>query len=456
MTSKNKRTTKDTSPQSVYVLSVISVDHSLNYVPEQRTVGVYCSKANACIAAGSVTTDYGTFDDAIESMFTDDRIDNRNDPPDKGIVIQLGSKETGEGDYVRLIIESFPLDAGVDTAATMSEAESKPEKRKAETATASVATKKKAKTETKSSATKKKKPKKESIVVAREIDEAGLMVIMKDVMKRADHKRVLKKIQNLQAEMEAEAAPLRQTDEHIFSPDAQPENLFEKHVGDFWGMYGTRDYMRAHLALADEIHDQIAVKYDVPSAWEVVIWHYQELMRLSSSDNLGIRYRFPFLLLQLDGREDDAFCFIRYWVQLDESGKREKRHKESNQGEWLYGHKVGARFQDIFKICPKANFQYVSLPLLGALACIKTKLIAIHSDERKQKTQLNELLKLIHQRNPTVLPAVINPKPLLSREEPIYLSPGTPEEAYSIVKDANPIWCKTEGALEHLQEFLGA
>ena len=431
-------------PQSVYVLSVISVNHGLNYVPEQCTVGAYSSKTNACIAAGSARSGYGTFDEAIESMFTDDHIDNRNNPPDNGTIIQLGSEETGEGDYVRLIIEKCPLDAGVDTAATMSAAESIPEKRKAETTTSSTSTKKKAKT-----------------AVARGIDEAGLMVIMKDIMKPADHKRVQKKIKVLQTEMEAEAAPLRQTDEHIFGPNVQPENLFETHVGDFWGMFQTRGYMRARLALADYIHDEIAVKYNVSSAWEVVIWHYQELLRLSSSDNLGIRYRFPFLLLRLDRRESDAFQFIRYWIQLDESGKREKQHKDSNEGEWLYGRKkapreVAEKFQDIFKACPKANFQFVCLPLLVALACIKTTCITNVFDSEDQKVQLNKLLKLIHQRNPTVLPAIINPAPLLSREEPTYMSRGTPEEAYGIVKDANPILSKTEGALEYLQDFLSS
>ena len=131
--------------------------------------------------------------------------------------------------------------------------------------------------------------------------------------------------------MESEAAPLRHTKDHIFGANVQPENLFEVHAGDFWSMFETRNCMRAHLALADEIHDEIAVVYDTKAAWEVVVWHYQEMLRLCSGDSLGLRYRFPFLLMQ-PNRDDDAFCFLRYWMQGDENYVRKRElHKNLHQ-----------------------------------------------------------------------------------------------------------------------------
>ena len=100
----------------VYVLSLTSVDHGRNYRPEHEIVGVYSTKAAAAYAAGSVDTEYGTFDSAIESMFEDDHVDNRENPPDSGVLIQIGSEDTGEGDYVELSIEKFPLETATGSS----------------------------------------------------------------------------------------------------------------------------------------------------------------------------------------------------------------------------------------------------------------------------------------------------------------------------------------------------
>ena len=267
-----------------------------------------------------------------------------------------------------------------------------------------------------------------------------------------------KSIQTLVKEMESEAAPLRSTMEHIFGSNVQPENLFEVHAGDFWGMFQTRNYMRSRLALANEIHDKIAVPYDAPPAWEVVLWHYQEMLRLSAGDNLGLRYRFPFLLLHLD-RDDDAFCFIRYWMinEDDEPGPREKMHKTSKEGDWLYGHEKDSRFLDIFKSVSATKLGSVSLPSLVALACIKMRIMATHPIHKAtQGKQLDELIALIQSRNKNMLPALINPTPLLSQQAPDYMSPGTPSECYSIVEDASKIWNQIPGALKRLKNEFGA
>ena len=99
-------------PTHVYVLILEEWNHGWGggHKEDAEVVGVYISKEAAALAAGDIGTSYGTFDEAIEperGTFSDefDYEDNRKDPPDDGILIQLGGKDIGEGDYVRLKIK---------------------------------------------------------------------------------------------------------------------------------------------------------------------------------------------------------------------------------------------------------------------------------------------------------------------------------------------------------------
>ena len=147
---------------------------------------------------------------------------------------------------------------------------------------------------------------------------------------------------------------------------------------------------------------------------------------------------------------------------------------------------------DIFQECPDVNTQYIDLALLVALACIKMRLIAAYKASTKsveqfqssaggemlsavhsvvsenvlgdakftakmqaQQAQLNQLLDLIHQHNPTMLPALVNPGPLNSQPAPDYYSSGSPSECYSILGDSCRVWARIPGALEVLQARFG-
>lgn len=100
----------------VYVLNVESWNHSANYQcpPENITVGIFDSKDAAVAMSGSYdSSGYGTFDEALIEFHNDyeegDAIDNRDSPPDDGILIQVGNEDTGMGDYCRLLISKVPL-----------------------------------------------------------------------------------------------------------------------------------------------------------------------------------------------------------------------------------------------------------------------------------------------------------------------------------------------------------
>ena len=101
-------------PTHVYVLILEEWNHGWGSGQDSKVIGVYISKEAAVLASGDINTSYGTFDKAIEPNRGDfssefDHKDYRSNPPDDGILIQLGGDDIGEGDYIRLKIQKMPL-----------------------------------------------------------------------------------------------------------------------------------------------------------------------------------------------------------------------------------------------------------------------------------------------------------------------------------------------------------
>jgi hypothetical protein len=90
-----------------------SWDHSGNWGrgPDTSTVGASDSKGAAVAAASNYETNYGLFDAAVDDMFGEegDYLDNRENPPDNGVLMQLGSRDSGEGDYERFSIKMVDI-----------------------------------------------------------------------------------------------------------------------------------------------------------------------------------------------------------------------------------------------------------------------------------------------------------------------------------------------------------
>jgi hypothetical protein len=93
-----------------------------------------------------------------------------------------------------------------------------------------------------------------------------------------------------------------------------PQNVFETSVGHFWGIFGTRDYMRARCGLVlalGEIKTREAV--------EAQLEHDLDMLRLCRSDNIGVREDIPHLMLRLD-RDQECYDFIKWWFTCDPDG----------------------------------------------------------------------------------------------------------------------------------------
>jgi tetratricopeptide (TPR) repeat protein len=80
--------------------------------------------------------------------------------------------------------------------------------------------------------------------------------------------------------------------------------FFKREVGHFWGLSGTRPYMRARFGLARCLwrlrrHDE-------------AIAHFSETLRLNPNDNQGVRYMLARYLLEV-GRDSDAVDILNFY-----------------------------------------------------------------------------------------------------------------------------------------------
>ena len=268
-------------------------------------------------------------------------------------------------------------------------------------------------------------------------------------------------------------------------------------VGDYGNHFITDPYLNCRQSLAQYLHNMIVLySYHTRQAWTMVADHHQEILRLDAGDSLGSKSRFPFYLLKLN-RDDDAYGFIRHWCQRS-SGSRilsnaeeiSKCHRESNQGEWLYGvcDDKDCRYLDILEECPNTHWHNVDTGLLMALACIKMRLVAVYESKKKrladynatsgaevsaqikesimgdkdtntklegQRAQLERILDIIQENNPTMLPALLFRGPMMVQDKPKETKPGHPSECYQIILDCCLIWLDIPGTVDILEARLG-
>ncbi|KAK8041453.1 hypothetical protein PG994_014460 [Apiospora phragmitis] len=123
------------------------------------------------------------------------------------------------------------------------------------------------------------------------------------VAHRPRHKQLCKRMSKLRAKLAQEAHAVRHATEDFMTP----ANAFATHVGRFWGILNTRDYMRARFAVADEA--RLAC---TPDGVAEALDHFLDMLRLCRSDNMGVRDHVPALMLRLD-RDQEVYDFVKWW-----------------------------------------------------------------------------------------------------------------------------------------------
>ena len=91
-------------------------------------------------------------------------------------------------------------------------------------------------------------------------------------------------------------------------PEIGRENPFEHHVGHFYSIHETRDYMHARWAVIKELE-----RMETHSSISAAIDHILDCLRLCRGDNMGQREFLPSLYLQVD-RDQDCYDFIKWWT----------------------------------------------------------------------------------------------------------------------------------------------
>ena len=123
------------------------------------------------------------------------------------------------------------------------------------------------------------------------------------VLHRDQHASACKAVKKSESHLKREEQKLRNSPPDFWSP----ANPFETHVGHFWGILFTRDYMRARYALVDALL-KIRTKDAVKSASK----HVRDMLRLCRSDNMGVRDLLPALYLRLD-QDQEAYDFVKWY-----------------------------------------------------------------------------------------------------------------------------------------------
>lgn len=81
--------------------------------------------------------------------------------------------------------------------------------------------------------------------------------------------------------------------------------MFAREAGRFWGIVGTRPYMRARLGLAETLEDL--------GRRDEAVEHYRELLRLNPGDNQGVRYAL-LAALMLAGRDGETAALLEHFA----------------------------------------------------------------------------------------------------------------------------------------------
>lgn len=267
------------------------------------------------------------------------------------------------------------------------------------------------------------------------------------------------------------------------------KNIFEDCAGRLWEIPQARDYCTVRFRLANVLAG-IAEEYEVRPLLEKISVHRLELLRLIGRDDMEQRFVVPFTLLSLN-RDDDCYGFLKYWICIIITGIYSPgRHRESSRGEWIYL-KDQDMTEDVLDTL-KANAEDFPLAFFAALCIIKLRIIAAHEarvqqlkvfaesqagrllddsiehvrtayvgDETKfkmierQEKHVKLYFGLMQKNNPSFLPSMVNPGPLMDQEHSCTWAHGTPSEAYGVHYDCYHLFSRIPGALTRIEALVG-
>ena len=296
------------------------------------------------------------------------------------------------------------------------------------------------------------------------------------VADRPQHKSVCNAIKRSSARLDLEEHKLRNQpdDGNIFAPP----NVFEDHVGHFWGLHNTRPYMRARYGLVEAV-----LMIRTRDAVVMALKHVMDCLRLCRSDNMGVRYCVPGLLLRL-GRDQECYDFVKWWAttgsksdydysDLDEPFLDLKGSDVLESPQYLCRHiidlshvvsiallkirlllavRAGTEgWQEILRSSPIFNQLEDSFRQNAPIEDHETESVKV---TKILKVHINELYQAVDRLNPYFWGALLNPGKNLNAY-PSYFSNSSEEEMQMVLRKYYDAWKESPGTIEVIDAILG-
>lgn len=265
------------------------------------------------------------------------------------------------------------------------------------------------------------------------------------------HKSACSAVSKKRTKLETEYEKLRtHPGDELFTPARAFEN--ENAVGSFWSMPGTRPYMRARFAFVDALG-----AIDTRDAVETQLEHERDMVRLSRSDNMGMRELIPFAMLRTD-RDQDCYDFLKwnFTTGMD---------PDYDWGNMSLGY-LDVKNADVCESVASLGLQnFQNLAHVTALMLLKIKLLldlqaavprsSIVANNRalmatklfELEVQTYQLYSIVHALNPHFWRLLFSPQPDLT-DRPFVSSEGTREQAQLVLVHSYRAWVETRGALD--------
>ena len=297
------------------------------------------------------------------------------------------------------------------------------------------------------------------------------------VAHREHHKKACNAIKKNQKVLDQEQTKLRSDPGDFMTPP----NLFEEQVGHFWGILATRDYLRARYALVEAL-----LEVENYSAVEAAHAHCMDILRLCSSDNMGIRDKVPALKLRL-GKDQECYEFCKWWATTNGEGPCDwgnmshpyldvKDADPFEQPQKFFIKKFGdvnhcvaitllkirllmdvrelQMSSVIGKNVPQEILDSVRGQIVSSSVVAKNKNVMNAQDHTTMianlEAQINELHGAVKKMNEHFWPALLSPKEHLNAQPEAY-SWGSVEEMQIALQHTYDAWTETPGAVDMIR-----
>lgn len=296
---------------------------------------------------------------------------------------------------------------------------------------------------------------------------------------RSNHKDECNGVKKSRKVLEREERELRAAPADFM----MPANVFEERVGYFWGIHGTRQYMRARFDLVDKL-----VKIKTVDAVKAAFDHIMDMLRLCRSDNMGLRFMVPALFIRL-GNDQECYDFLKWYATTGSRGDydwgdmdlpfldiRDADVLESvseftveyaDLGHVIPLMLIKMRLLRNVKSLNNSDFLYDRLPPeivdriskeIGGKILAKRKDILMNKDQdvliENLEKQLQELFTFVKKTNKYFWPGILDPAAYLAAMMPASYSDGSEEHAQLTLKHYYDAIVETPEAIDMIKELM--